>query len=387
MHREEGGGGKGDNSIGTAKGLSGGGGARVKGWCERPTCMSNPRILKESGRGCGIGVESYDRYSYIYTPFGPLKMERVHVGMPPSWSLHSPPFSTLCLRGIWTLLDSSSSRHTRNIFAPRFDEIKYNSFVSIHRDELFVPPFVRFHSLLSDYFLLLLASALQYRAVRCVCSFTYLERRWSNAEKKKNTLDSSDGEELSSRNFSLRNETEFLKIINNRPGGRGRIFNFNTSFFPSSPREEEAAAFLSPRHVADRLEIRRYKDTRRRFDDRKKPYTTKEKEREREVDLKDRCLRYRRGTKKPCGHENRLKHREAYREASHNLARQKDRAFVLPREKGAERGKNEMEEKRGEKEARVVWMRGWDKTGGERGFPRGSSPRSEVGVLIKPGSM
>lgn len=313
-------------------------------------------------------------------------MERVHVGMPPSWSLHSPPFSTLCLRGIWTLLDSSSSRHTRNIFAPRFDEIKYNSFVSIHRDELFVPPFVRFHSLLSDYFLLLLASALQYRAVRCVCSFTYLERRWSNAEKKKNTLDSSDGEELSSRNFSLRNETEFLKIINNRPGGRGRIFNFNTSFFPSSPREEEAAAFLSPRHVADRLEIR-YKDTRRRFDDRKKPYTTKEKEREREVDLKDRCLRYRRGTKKPCGHENRLKHREAYREASHNLARQKDRAFVLPREKGAERGKNEMEEKRGEKEARVVWMRGWDKTGGERGFPRGSSPRSEVGVLIKPGSM
>lgn len=224
---------------------------------------------------------------------------------------------------------------------------------------------MRFHSLLSDYFLLLLASALQYRAVRCVCSFTYLERRWSNAEKKKNTLDSSDGEELSSRNFSLRNETEFLKIINNRPGGRGRIFNFNTSFFLSSPREEEAAAFLSPRHVADRLEIRRYKDTRRRFDDRKKPYTTKEKEREREVDLKDRCLRYRRGTKKPCGHENRLKHREAYREASHNLARQKDRAFVLPREKGAERGKNEMEEKRGEKEARVVWMRGWDKTGGE----------------------
>lgn len=66
MHREEGGGGKGDNSIGTAKGLSGGGGARVKGWCERPTCMSNPRILKEGGRGCGIGVESYDRYSYIY---------------------------------------------------------------------------------------------------------------------------------------------------------------------------------------------------------------------------------------------------------------------------------------------------------------------------------
>lgn len=141
---------------------------------------------------------------------------------------------------------------------------------------------MRFHSLLSDYFLLLLASALQYRAVRCVCSFTYLERRWSNAEKKKNTLDSSDEEELSSRNFSLRNETEFLKIINNRPGGRGRIFNFNTSFFLPSPREEEAAAFLSPRHVADRLEIRRYKDTRRRFDDRKKPYTTKEKERERE---------------------------------------------------------------------------------------------------------
>lgn len=90
----------------------------MKGWCERPTCMSNPRILKEGGRGCGIGVESYDRYSYIYTPFGPLKMERVHVGMPPSWSLHSPPFSTLCLRGIWTLLDSSPSRHTRNIFTP-----------------------------------------------------------------------------------------------------------------------------------------------------------------------------------------------------------------------------------------------------------------------------
>lgn len=330
-----------------------------------------------------------DRYSYIYTPFGPLKMERVHVGMPPSWSLHSPPFSTLCLRGIWTLLDSSPSRHTRNIFTPL--SAKLNIILSFRFAEMNRYSFhlscdsIHFYPIISYFCSLLLFNVIS--CFRYVCSFTYLERRWSNAEKKKNTLDSSDGEELSSRNFSLRNETEFLKIINNRPGGRGRIFNFNTSFFPSSPREEEAAAFLSPRHVADCLEIRRYKDTRRRFDDRKKPYTTKEKEREREVDLKDRCLRYRRGTKKPCGHENRLKHREAYREASHNLARQKDRAFVLPREKGAERGKNEMEEKRGEKEARVVWMRGWDKTGGERGFPRGSSPRSEVGVLIKPGSM
>lgn len=362
----------------------------MKGWCERPTCMSNPRILKESGRGCGIGVESYGSRSiflYIYT----LRSAQDGAGTRRYATELVSPFSTLFHPVSSRYLDTtgffSLTSYEKYLHTP-FGEIKYNSFVSIRRDEsLFVPPFVRFHSLLSDYFLLLLASALQYRAVRCVCSFTYLERRWSNAEKKKNTLDSSDGEELSSRNFSLRNETEFLKIINNRPGGRGRIFNFNTSFFPSSPREEEAAAFLSPRHVADCLEIRRYKDTRRRFDDRKKPYTTKEKEREREVDLKDRCLRYRRGTKKPCGHENRLKHREAYREASHNLARQKDRAFVLPREKGAERGKNEMEEKRGEKEARVVWMRGWDKTGGERGFPRGSSPRSEVGVLIKPGSM
>lgn len=50
------------------------------------------------------------------------------------------------------------------------------------------------------------------------------------------------------RGISLRSEIEFLKIINNHTGGGGRIFNFNTSFFPS-PREEEAAAFPSPRHV------------------------------------------------------------------------------------------------------------------------------------------
>lgn len=133
MHREEGGGGKGDNSIGTAKGLSGGGGARVKGWCERPTCMSNPRILKEGGRGCGIGVESYDRYSYIYTPFGPLKMERVHVGMPPSWSLHSPPFfHPVSSRYLDTTGFFSLASYEKYLHTP-FGEIKYNSFVSIHR--------------------------------------------------------------------------------------------------------------------------------------------------------------------------------------------------------------------------------------------------------------
>lgn len=365
----------------------------MKGWCERPTCMSNPRILKESGRGCGIGVESYGSRSiflYIYT----LRSAQDGAGTRRYATELVSPFSTLFHPVSSRYLDTtgffSLASYEKYLHTP-FGEIKYNSFVSIHRyAEMNRHSFlscdsIHFYPIISYFCSLLLFNVIS--CFRYVCSFTYLERRWSNAEKKKNTLDSSDEEELSSRNFSLRNETEFLKIINNRPGGRGRIFNFNTSFFLSSPREEEAAAFLSPRHVADRLEIRRYKDTRRRFDDRKKPYTTKEKEREREVDLKDRCLRYRRGTKKPCGHENRLKHREAYREASHNLARQKDRAFVLPREKGAERGKNEMEEKRGEKEARVVWMRGWDKTGGERGFPRGSSPRSEVGVLIKPGSM
>lgn len=55
-------------------------------------------------------------------------------------------------------------------------------------------------------------------------------------------------ERNSVRGISLRSEIEFLKIINNHTGGGGRIFNFNTSFFPS-PREEEAAAFPSPRHV------------------------------------------------------------------------------------------------------------------------------------------
>lgn len=197
------------------------------------------------------------------------------------------PFSTLFHPVSSRYLDTtgffSLTSYEKYLHTP-FGEIKYNSFVSIRRDEsLFVPPFVRFHSLLSDYFLLLLASALQYivPSLRMFIMFTYLERRWSNVEKKKNTLDSSDGEELSSRNFSLRNETEFLKIINNRAGGRGRIFNFNTSFFPSSPREEEAAAFLSPRHVADRLKIRRYKDTRRRFDDRKKPSISQRRKKER----------------------------------------------------------------------------------------------------------
>lgn len=146
----------------------------------------------------------------------------------------------------------------------------------------------------------------------------------SRKKKKKKTIDSSDGEKLSSRNFSLpERDNEFLKIINNRPGGRGRIFNFDASFFPS-PREEEAAATRTA--GADRLEIRRYKDTALMTGKSRTPQG-------REVDLKDRCLRYRCGTKKPCGLENRLKHREA----SHNLARQKDRASVLPREWSGER--------------------------------------------------
>lgn len=302
------------------------------------------------------------------------------------------PFSTLFHPVSSRYLDTtgffSLTSYEKYLHTP-FGEIKYNSFVSIRRDEsLFVPPFVRFHSLLSDYFLLLLASALQYRAVRCVCSFTYLERRWSNAEKKKNTLDSSDEEELSSRNFSLRNETEFLKIINNRPGGRGRIFNFNTSFFPSSPREEEAAAFLSPRHVADRLEIRRYKDTRRRFDDRKKPYTTKEKERERErwilkigvyvIGVERRSLA---GTKIALNIARRIARRPIIwrdKRIEHSYSRER-------RERREE--KTRWKKNAGRKKRELFGCGGGIRRGERRGFPRGSSPRSEVGVLIKPGSM
>lgn len=153
--------------------------------------------------------------------------------------------------------------------------------------------------------------------------FTYLEMLFREKKnRKKRSIPRT--ERNSPREISLfRNETEFLKIINNRPGGRGRIFNFDASFFPS-PREEEAAATRTG--GADRLEIRRYKDTALMTGKSRTPQG-------REVDLKDRCLRYRCGTKKPCGLENRLKHREA----SHNLARQKDRASVLPREWSGER--------------------------------------------------
>lgn len=153
--------------------------------------------------------------------------------------------------------------------------------------------------------------------------FTYLEMLFREKKnRKKRSIPRT--ERNSPREISLfRNETEFLKIINNRPGGRGRIFNFDASFFPS-PREEEAAATRTG--GADRLEIRRYKDTALMTGKSRTPQG-------REVDLKDRCLRYRCGTKKPCGLENRLKHSEA----SHNLARQKDRASVLPREWSGER--------------------------------------------------
>lgn len=153
--------------------------------------------------------------------------------------------------------------------------------------------------------------------------FTYLEMLFREKKnRKKRSIPRT--ERNSPREISLfRNETEFLKIINNHPGGRGRIFNFDASFFPS-PREEEAAATRTG--GADRLEIRRYKDTALMTGKSRTPQG-------REVDLKDRCLRYRCGTKKPCGLENRLKHREA----SHNLARQKDRASVLPREWSGER--------------------------------------------------
>lgn len=85
--------------------------------------------------------------------------------------------------------------------------------------------------------------ASMYVCSRCL-RISYRERLFRDGRtrrEKRATLDSSDG-------ISLRSEIEFLKIINNHTGGGGRIFNFNTSFFPS-PREEEAAAFPSPRHV------------------------------------------------------------------------------------------------------------------------------------------
>lgn len=132
MHRV----GKGDNSMGTAKGLSGGGGARVKG-CERPTCMSNPRILKERGRGwqgvwnrCGILRDTVvDRYSAVYR----LRSAQDGVGT----RRYATGLSVL--HPVSSYLDTTFSpasypitNEARNIFAPRFGEIKNNSFVSVH---------------------------------------------------------------------------------------------------------------------------------------------------------------------------------------------------------------------------------------------------------------
>lgn len=151
----------------------------MKGWCERPTCMSNPRILKESGRGCGIGVESYGSRSiflYIYT----LRSAQDGAGTRRYATELVSPFSTLFHPVSSRYLDTtgffSLTSYEKYLHTP-FGEIKYNSFVSIRRDEsLFVPPFVRFHSLLSDYFLLLLASALQCNIVLSLRMFVYVSR-------------------------------------------------------------------------------------------------------------------------------------------------------------------------------------------------------------------
>lgn len=107
----------------------------MKGWCERPTCMSNPRILKESGRGCGIGVESYGSRSiflYIYT----LRSAQDGAGTRRYATELVSPFSTLFHPVSSRYLDTtgffSLASYEKYLHTP-FGEIKYNSFVSIHR--------------------------------------------------------------------------------------------------------------------------------------------------------------------------------------------------------------------------------------------------------------
>lgn len=147
--------------------------------------------------------------------------------MPSSWSLHSPPFSTLCLRGIWILRSTFSlasypiTNEARNIFAPRFDEIKNNSskfvrFTDMQRDEsyLFASSFayiynsIRFYSIFFTRLIQCNASrfgcASMYVCSRCL-RISYRERLFRDGRtrrEKRATLDSSDGEKLCSRNFS-----------------------------------------------------------------------------------------------------------------------------------------------------------------------------------------
>lgn len=84
-------------------------------------------------------------------------------------------------------------------------------FVSIAIFRARIIPFTLFH--ISYSLLLSNQCNIVPRAVRCdlFVMFTYLEMLFREKKKKKKTIDSSDGEKLSSRNFSLPERDRILE--------------------------------------------------------------------------------------------------------------------------------------------------------------------------------